>query len=53
MLIHKEFYGLRSSAVGWYEKLTDNLQDMIYVSCKTEPNIWIRDKKQLAVYLKG
>ena len=42
LIISRAFYGLRTSGLRWHERLADCLQDIGFVPCKIEPDIWLR-----------
>ena len=44
MLIDKGLYGLQSSAARFHDKLASSLQKMNFKPCKTDYDLWIRDK---------
>ena len=43
LIIHKALYGLRSSGLRWWERLSVVLKEMGFVPSKAESYIWIRD----------
>ena len=51
LLIYKVLYGLRSSGSRWHENFSGELRDMIFSSCKVEPDIWMRQSKSLWEYI--
>ena len=42
LVIHKALYGLRTSSLRWYERLSDCLHEMGFTPSKAEPEIWMR-----------
>jgi hypothetical protein len=42
LVIYKALYGLRSSGLHWHERFSACLQDMGFLPCKAEPDIWIK-----------
>ena len=50
-IIYKSLYGLRSSGARWYEKFSDDLRDMVFFPCKSEPDIWMRQSNGLWEYI--
>jgi hypothetical protein len=42
VLIVCAFYGLQSSGARWREHMASTLQEGGYVSCKADPDVWIR-----------
>ena len=44
LLVKKALYGLQTSGVQWHERLADCLHGMGSFPCKTEPDIWMREK---------
>ena len=55
LIINKALCGLRTSGLRWHERLSDCLRDMVYVPCKMEPDIWLKDcgthYEYIAVYV--
>ena len=51
MVIHKVLYGLRSSGLIWYERLADYLRGYWVSLCKTEHNVWTRERNSLYEYI--
>ena len=54
-MINKALYGLRSSGLRWHEKLAKILLKIGFVTCKVEPDIWMRRNgtkyEYIAVYV--
>ena len=42
LIIVKELYGLKSSVLRWWERLSDVLTDMDFFPSKSEQDIWMR-----------
>jgi hypothetical protein len=42
VLIVRALYGLRSSGARWREHMASTLRDGGYVSCKADPDVWLR-----------
>ena len=51
LVIHKALYGLRSSGARWHETFADCLRDMGFLSCKAEPDIWMRPNGKIYEYI--
>ena len=51
LLIHKAFYGPRSSGAWWHDKLRHVLKKEVFVPCKANPNIWMHQNKDQYVYV--
>src|SRR5687767_8516485 len=55
LLIYKALYGLKSSGTKWNERLSDVLRKEGFISCRAEPDIWMRNNgdqyKYVAVYV--
>ena len=43
LIIHKALYGLRSSGLRWWERLSVVLKEMVFAPSKAESDIWIHD----------
>ena len=44
LVIRKALYGLRSSGARFHDRLADTLRDMGFTPCKSEPDLWMRDR---------
>jgi hypothetical protein len=42
LVIYQALYGLHSSGLCWHERFSACLQDMGFLPCKAEPDIWMR-----------
>ena len=51
MVISRALYGLRSSGLRWHEKLSLILQKIGFFPCKSEPDIWMREKNSKYEYI--
>ena len=53
-MVNKALYGLKTSGKRWHERFADVLQEMEFIPCKAEPDIWLRDRgthyEYIAVY---
>ena len=43
-MIVKALYGLKSSGARWHEHMAQTLRDMGYISCKADPDVWMKAK---------
>jgi hypothetical protein len=57
LTIEKALYGLRSSGTRWHDHVTDTLHDMEYLTCKADPDVWLKHCKMhcenVCVYVDG
>jgi hypothetical protein len=44
VVITRALYGLRSSGKAWRDHMASTLRDGGYVSCKADPDVWMRPK---------
>ena len=44
-MIHKALDGLKSSGLRWSQKIPDIMLQLTFRSCKADPCVWLRDKK--------
>ena len=51
LIISKALYGLRASRARHHERFADTLRDMGFVSCKMDPDLWIRRKDDHYEYI--
>ena len=51
LLISKALYGLRSSGMRWHDKFADDMRDMGFLPCKSEPDVWMRVNDGLWEYV--
>ena len=51
LIIDKALYGLRSSGARWHERLADCLREEGWISCRAEPDIWIRKNGNIYEYI--
>ena len=51
LVITKALYGLKSSGLRWWEKLSEILNDLGFTASKAEDDIWMRDKHSHYEYI--
>ena len=55
LVIHKALYGLKSSGLRWSQRIHDIMLQLIFRSCKADPCLWLREKKDeygyIAIYV--
>ena len=51
MVISKALYGIRSSGLIWHEKLSITLKKLGFITCKAEPEIWMRKNQKMYEYI--
>ena len=51
LVITKALYGLKSSGLRWWEKLSEILNDLGFTASKAEDDIWMRDKQTHYEYI--
>ncbi|MEL7196406.1 MAG: reverse transcriptase domain-containing protein, partial [Bacteroidota bacterium] len=51
MVVSRALYGLRTSGARWHERLADCLRELGFSSCRAEPDIWMRKKKDKYEYI--
>jgi Reverse transcriptase (RNA-dependent DNA polymerase) len=50
-VICKALYCLKSSGQGWHDQLHDCMVDLGFVPCKAEPDIWMKQNKEIWEYV--
>ena len=51
LVITKALYGLKSSGLRWWEKLSEILNDLGFTASRAEDDIWMRDKQSHYEYI--
>ena len=51
LVIFKALYGLRTSGQRWHERFAECLDEMGFVPCKAEPDIWMRKNGAIYEYI--
>ena len=51
LVITKALYGLKSSGLRWWERLSEILNDLGFTASKAEDDIWMRDKRSHYEYI--
>jgi Reverse transcriptase (RNA-dependent DNA polymerase) len=51
LIISRALYGLRSSGARWHDQFADCIREIGVFPCKAEPDIWMRKRGSLYVYI--
>ena len=51
LIIVKALYGLRTSGARFHDRFADTLQEMGFMPCKNEPDLWMRDAEDCYEYI--
>ena len=51
LVIDKALYGLKSSGLRWHQRLVDVLRDMGFPMSKADPDVWMRQNKNIWEYI--
>ena len=50
-MIHYALYGLKSSSLGWSQRIHDIMLEVNFRPCKADPCAWLREMKKKYEYI--
>ena len=51
LVVHKALHGLKSSGLGWSQRIHDIMLQLSFKPCKADPCVWLREMKDKYKYI--